>query len=347
MEEFANIHVCLVSVVVNVTCPVWHPKLMLHWLAFRQHPSLFNLCRRKRSSGSPIDNLAARVSSKLEDGDVRGAIRLAASDDTIAPFNDVTAAVLRSKHPSRAAPDSQSPTPNSDSSIALHESDILSAIKAFLARISWWTWRPSSPTFKNLTSESAGDAGHRLVTRLTEFANMCLKGNVPVDIQPVFCGASLCALAKKDGGIRLIAVGSTLRRLISRAACKKVSKKMATEFSPIQLGFGIARASESVAHATRSYVSNLQSGQGLLKLDFCNAFNMVHRDNLFQTVFTTYCPSFTRSSTCVMRRHRCSMLNFGDYLLSIRWRSATRGSTWFATLLRFVPEANSQHDFGV
>jgi len=30
------------------------------------------------------DNLAARVSSKLEDGDVRGAIRLAASDDTMA-----------------------------------------------------------------------------------------------------------------------------------------------------------------------------------------------------------------------------------------------------------------------
>ena len=32
---------------------------------------------------------------------------------------------------------------------------------------------------------------------------------------------------------------------------------------------------------------------------------------------------------------------------SIRWRSATGGSTWFATLLRFVPEASSQHDFGV
>ena len=48
------------------------------------------------------DNMAARVSSKLEDGDIRGTIHLAASDDTMAPFDDVTAAVLRAKHPSRA-----------------------------------------------------------------------------------------------------------------------------------------------------------------------------------------------------------------------------------------------------
>ena len=52
---------------------------------------------------SSSDNLAARVSSKLVDGDIRGANRLAASDDTMAPFNDVTAEALRSKYPARAA----------------------------------------------------------------------------------------------------------------------------------------------------------------------------------------------------------------------------------------------------
>ena len=219
---------------------------------------------------------------------------------------------MRSKHPSRAALDSQSPTPNSDSSIALHESDILSAIKAFLPGSAGGPDGLRPQHLKDLTSESAGDAGHRLVTRLTEFTNMCLKGHVPVDIQPVFCGASLCALAKKDGGIRPIAVSSTLRHLVSKAACKKVSKKMATEFSPIQLGFGIPRASESVAHATRSYVANLQSDQGLLKLDFCNAFNMVHRDNLFQTVHDVLPELYPFVHMCYALS---SLLNFGDYLL--------------------------------
>jgi hypothetical protein len=53
-------------------------------------------CRRQSS------DLAARVSCKIEDGDIRGAIRLAASDDVMAPFDDVTAASLRTKHPARA-----------------------------------------------------------------------------------------------------------------------------------------------------------------------------------------------------------------------------------------------------
>lgn len=61
-----------------------------------QHPKPF------KSRQSSESNLASRVSSKLEDGDIRGAIRLAASDDILAPFDDVTAEVLRSKHPHRA-----------------------------------------------------------------------------------------------------------------------------------------------------------------------------------------------------------------------------------------------------
>ena len=61
----------------------------------------------------PSDNLAARVSSKLEDSDIRGAIRLAASEDSLAPFSDVTAEALRSKHPSRANTNSPPPPPSS------------------------------------------------------------------------------------------------------------------------------------------------------------------------------------------------------------------------------------------
>jgi hypothetical protein len=73
-------------------------------------------------------NLAARVSSKLEDGDIRGAIRLAASNDTMAPFDDLTAAALRAKHPARAAVDAPPPTPNRDTSLCLQESDIINSI---------------------------------------------------------------------------------------------------------------------------------------------------------------------------------------------------------------------------
>ena len=59
------------------------------------------------------DNLTTRMSNKLEDGGLRVTIRLASSDDTIAPFDDVTADALCIKQPPRAASDAQPPPPSS------------------------------------------------------------------------------------------------------------------------------------------------------------------------------------------------------------------------------------------
>ena len=60
------------------------------------------------------NDLASRVSGKLEEGDIRGAIRLAASDDIMSPFDDVTAAKLREKHPIRAITGSTPLPPSSE-----------------------------------------------------------------------------------------------------------------------------------------------------------------------------------------------------------------------------------------
>ena len=40
--------------------------------------------RSKRGRNDPMDMLAVRVASKLEEGDYRGAVRIACADDTIA-----------------------------------------------------------------------------------------------------------------------------------------------------------------------------------------------------------------------------------------------------------------------
>ena len=50
---------------------------------------------------APVDNIADRMSEKLEKGVVRGAIRLAASNDTRAIHNEKTLTILRLKHPPR------------------------------------------------------------------------------------------------------------------------------------------------------------------------------------------------------------------------------------------------------
>ena len=54
--------------------------------------------------------------------------------------------------------------------------------------------------------------------------------------------------------------------------------------APRQLGYGTALGCEAAVHASRLYLSNLQPGQVILKLDFENAFNCIRRDKMLQAV---------------------------------------------------------------
>ena len=54
--------------------------------------------------------------------------------------------------------------------------------------------------------------------------------------------------------------------------------------APRQLGYGTKLGCEAAVHATRLYLSNLQPGQVILKLDFQNAFNCIRRDKMIQAV---------------------------------------------------------------
>jgi len=90
--------------------------------------------------------------------------------------------------------------------------------------------------------------------------------------------AVLRCFKKKDGGMRPIAVGYTLRRLVAKFVVSMVSSEASSFLKPRQIGVGLKFATEAVAHASRSYISNLTVGQAVLKLDFNNAFNSVHRE---------------------------------------------------------------------
>lgn len=98
------------------------------------------------------------MSSKLEDGDIRSAIRLTASDDTLASFDDVTAEALRSKHPSSAASDCPMPAPNNNS-LLLQQAVIMTAIKCFMLESAGGPDGLRPQHLKDLNSTSAGDAG--------------------------------------------------------------------------------------------------------------------------------------------------------------------------------------------
>ena len=118
---------------------------------------------------------------------------------------------------------------------------------------------------KYMLSPSCGLSCTLVLSDLTRFSNICLEGRIPVIVRPVFAGASLCPLAKKDGTARSIAVGCTLRRLIAKAASRSVTVKCTELLLPSQLGFGVKNGCEAAVHAARCYIKNLFPGQAVVK----------------------------------------------------------------------------------
>lgn len=234
--------------------------------------------------GSPSwgRSLAKTIESKVHEGDLRGAVRLLMSDDTLAEASSDTLSSLISKHPSPSrvlnfpdAPD------NSIQPVTVTCDDVCLALGTFHAGSAAGLDGIRPGHLKELISGSAGDNGSRLLESLTKLTNYILSGKVNLEVCPFLYGASLVALKKKDGGLRPIAVGSTYRRLVAKLACGFVKERMASYLQPHQLGFGVKLGCEAAIHATRAFSLRPEnSNKIIVKLDIQNAFNSIERDVL-------------------------------------------------------------------
>ena len=111
-----------------------------------------------------------------------------------------------------------------------------------------------------------------------EVINLLCAGQVPPEVIPHLCGASLLACKKRGGGLRPIAVGEVLRRLTSKCIYKSVRLDAINLLSPLQVGVGIPVGCEAIIHS----VMQVQDDAAIppderwsLLLDFSNAFNSV------------------------------------------------------------------------
>jgi hypothetical protein len=127
--------------------------------------------------------MAARVSEVLEDGDVRGAVWLAASDEKMAPYSNNTVDALISKHPRAVYPS----TANDEvMPLQQQESDIIASIKSFAAGSAGGLDSLRPEHLKNMVGAQTAAAGQQLLTRLTDFTNIVLSGHVPTVVRPAF-----------------------------------------------------------------------------------------------------------------------------------------------------------------
>ena len=87
---------------------------------------------------------------------------------------------------------------------------------------------------------------------LTEALNSLAQAAVPRVIADVLMSARLTAIAKKDGGVRGIATGTTLRRVVERTLAKQYMKDFEDECSPFQYALSTRAGTDCVVHMLRA-----------------------------------------------------------------------------------------------
>ena len=123
---------------------------------------------------------------------------------------------------------------------------------------------------------------------LVVFTRKLLSGTFPPAAQRYLCASTLIPLNKKDGGVRPIAVGDTLRRLVGKVLLRiDVTKEQVATLGPRQCGVGVMSATELVGMGVQRTVQALGTAPWVaLQVDVANAFNTIDRRAMVRQAIT-------------------------------------------------------------
>ena len=119
-----------------------------------------------------------------------------------------------------------------------------------------------------------------LATFCTRFAS----NTFPSSLAPLYGGAKLVPLVKKDLGVRPMAIGESFRRLVCKIMLSRVQNQISDLLAPYQLGVGIRGGAEAVIHSLAGCAESLLDDEVILQVDFENAFNLVSRLKILEQV---------------------------------------------------------------
>jgi hypothetical protein len=223
--------------------------------------------------------LAARVLRKVAEGHLSAAVRML-EPSTIAPATPATCAILEQLHPVRPLPPAV-PMPH-----APHQAraeDVIAALKTFPPGTAGGRDGLTALHIRHALSVGGSDV---LIEDLLGVVNRALAGDLPPALRPFWARAPITPLLKPNGGIRPIAVGLTLRRLVSKVAVAAVLPAVSEYLEPHQVGVGVRGGAEGLVHAFNRLVAEQQHSPDLVvvSLDFQNAFNTVDRNRMLEEV---------------------------------------------------------------
>lgn len=172
----------------------------------KQNSTVASTPVHSRKLSNKQSSLSSRFEAKLADFDVRGAVKLMSSTDSLAINSRDTFDELNKKHPEPSRFLTFLSAPDALIQPLQVNSDVVQSSICSFANRSARTDSLRTQHLKDIISLSTGEAGQRALKSLTKLCNFLLAGKLNEDICELLYGSSLCALVKKDGDIRPISI---------------------------------------------------------------------------------------------------------------------------------------------
>lgn len=196
-----------------------------------------------------------------------------------APHDLQTVAKLRDLHPSAPRVDLASFVPHQFAPIEVEE------VRRVLSTMQRGSASGPSRLSRDHLHFLISTPGFGIAEQVTSFCNRALQR--PSEYRQFFC-ARLVALEKKDGGVRPIAMGEALRRLIGRILSARHAESIGQALLKNgQVGVGIKNSAEALYLATATAAETMLPNAALVRFDMTNAFNCVSRVAIAKAVYAT------------------------------------------------------------
>ena len=220
----------------------------------------------ERQHGAAQDRTCRNINRLMAAGQLSDASRRVQAGK-LAPANATTMAKLEALHPEGVAPQG---LPEVQIGLSIDLDTLSRVVKGLrpekASGPSKWTNEQLKAAFMAPNS--------KFPEVLLEFVNLATQGQLPPS--QFLLASTLMALEKPNGGVRPIAVGEVLARVLGKCAMAMVAPSASAAFMPLQFGVCTDAANESVVNACRGFMQAEPEGVVFLA-DFKNAFNTVHR----------------------------------------------------------------------
>ena len=125
----------------------------------------------------------------MEQGNLKAAVRIVCSDDSLAPNTAETMQSLLDKHPAPPA-DRRQIQESLANNLVVSSVDVHKAIKSFPCGSA------GGPDGLKHLKDMTSDINSNLLALINDFINLLLSGRCPDNVPPFLCGGSLTALTK-------------------------------------------------------------------------------------------------------------------------------------------------------